>query len=596
MGSFPRWLSGNPRFLPAVAAFIIITFGALARLTALDWDAMAGLHADERHMAFMVIDAQRGLKAWAAGTMPLSWTHMWFDSVLSPLNPRQLSGFYVYGEAPMLLVAFWLAHTGWQDWTDAILYGRLLSALADCATMLLVFFIAARWSVSRWVPVFACGFYAAAPVALREAHFFTVDTLSTAFGVAAVYVASLWQAPPTLRRNGALAVLMGILLGLSVASKLSGAVFFAAVFFVICARLWVNRDWRFSPVAGQAFLCLFAALVTFRLANPFAFVGPSFWGVAIEPRFLDDVAEQSRLANAGTGWVPNWYWFERPPFPQLLSDMFFWGLGPCFAISIVLGIVLGRRRLSLFHFAGAAFVVAVMMVLATYPTPYLRYILPIVPFFAILAAALIDGAARYWRFALAAVLLFGSALQAQAVVGMLMAPHTRVEASAYIWETEPSGSVVLNEAGWDETLPAVIRLPGDKEARWPFAPGAYILENLQIQEPDTPAKVRRMAALLAKSDLLVESSQRFFRVMPRMSLRFPMTSRYYQMLEDGGLCFEKLREFHRVLNIAGLFDVDDSSAQESWFIYDHPIVRIFKRRPCFDQATIERELLEALPQ
>ena len=29
---------------------------------------------------------------------------LWFDAAHSPLNPRQQSGFYVYGEAPMLIM------------------------------------------------------------------------------------------------------------------------------------------------------------------------------------------------------------------------------------------------------------------------------------------------------------------------------------------------------------------------------------------------------------------------------------------------------------------------------------------------------------
>lgn len=588
-------LRHNPRLLPASVAFIIIVIGALGRLTALDWDSMAGLHADERHMAFMVSGAIRGLKAWSLGELPLSWIGLWFDAEHSPLNPRLQSGFYIYGEAPLLVMALWAHLWGWFEWTDIFLYGRMLSALADCGTMILVFFIAAKWTKSLWAPVLACGFYACLPVALREAHFFTVDTLSAAFGTAAFYAASFWNDRASPSRNSGIAVVVGLLLGLSVACKLSGAFFAVAILFIILVKLRLQRQWSYGAVAGQALACLLAALLAFRLANPFAFAGKGFWGLALDPRFLDDVAEQSRLANAGIGWVPNWFWLEREPF-LLVSDIVIWGFGPCFVLAVLLAVVLRWRSLSPGHVAGIGFIVVVLTILATYPTPYLRYTLPIAPVAAVIAGQMAsDLSSRAWLSA-SVLLLVGSAIQAGAVLNILRGPHTRVEASVYIWRTLPLGSTILNETGWDETLPAVVRLPGDKEARWPFVEGAYKLSVLQIQEPDGPEKAKLMAERLAGADLLVQSSQRFSDVIPRLADRFPMSSRYYAMLKDGRLCFEEIREFRRGLRLAGLMEVDDSRAQESWFIYDHPVVKLYRKTACFDRAEVERTLLDALPR
>ncbi len=586
----------NPKLLPAAAAFAVISIGALMRLTALDWDDMAGLHADERHMAFMVSGALRGLSEWGLGKLPLDWTGLWFDTERSPLNPRLQSGFYVYGEAPLLVMVLLSYVQGWSEWTEVLLTGRMLSAIADSCTILLVFLTAARWTRSRAAPVLACSFYAFTPVAMREAHFFTVDTLSTAFGLAAVYAASFWNDSASRLRNSSLAIAMGVLLGLSVASKLSGALFAFALVFIVIAKLWAARGWRVTDVAVQAVFCLLAAAVAFRLANPFAFTGPNVWNIGFDPRFLDDVAEQSRLASAGAGWVPNWFWLDRNSFLQFLQDVFLWGFGPAIVAAACLAVLLRWRTFSPFHLAACCFVATVLAIFSTYPTPYLRYVLPIAPFVMIIAGQLLAGLRHRGLSVVAVSLAAAAAIQAQAVLGMLIAPHTRVEASVFIWKTLPLGSVILNETGWDETLPAVVRVPGDKESRWPFVEGKYELQMLNIQEPDSAQKATWMAERLSRADLLVQSSQRFFAVVPRMADRLPMSSRYYRMLDDGSLCFEKFREFRRGLTLLGFLEIDDSFAQESWFIYDHPIVRLYRRTGCFDRQKVEKALLDALPK
>jgi 4-amino-4-deoxy-L-arabinose transferase-like glycosyltransferase len=566
----------------------------MARLTALDWDAMAGLHADERHMAFMVSAAAEGLKQWGSGEGLLHWEALYFDAAQSPLNPRQHSGFYVYGEAPLLISALMAYLGSWSEWTEVLLHGRALSALADSITILLVFLLEAKWSASRWSPVLAAGLYASMPVALREAHFFTVDTSSTAFGVAAIYAASFWNDRPSAWRNALCAIAAGLLLGLSVACKPSGALFALAVSFVIIAKLRLSRDWRTGGVVAHALLCAVATLFAFRLANPYAFQGPHLWGLALEPRFLDDLAEQSRLANAGIGWVPNWYWLDRASFLQFIKDLVFWGFGPAISLAATFAVLTRWSTFTAYHVSGLCFVVAVLALYSTYPTPYLRYALPIAPIVAILAGQLAGQPISRSLAALGVLCLAGAAVQAQAVLGMLIAPHTRVEASAFLWRTLPLGSVILNETNWDETLPAVVRLPGDKEARWPFADGKYKLALLGLQEPDSAAKAVSMAKSLSEADVLVESSQRFSNVIPRLASRFPMSSSYYDLLENGGLCYQKIREFRRGLSFLGLFEVDDTGAQESWFIYDHPIVKIYRREACFSRQDVEQKLLQAL--
>lgn len=589
-------LFSNSRILPAIAAFLLVAAGTLARLSAPDWDSYAGLHADERHMAFMVSDAVRGLEAWNQGKVNLSLGGLWFDSAQSPLNPRQHSGFYVYGELPLLLASAWTYVSGQSEWTEILKTGRLISGLADSFTILLVFLVASAWTRSRWVPVLACGLYAAAPLALREAHFFTVDTMSTLFGTASVLAASLWNPAGSSRTQTILAVAAGLCLGLAAASKPSGIGFAFALIFVVAAQLTTDRRWSWQTVVLLLFAAVAASVLSFRIANPYAFSGPAFWQLLPETRFLDDLSEQAGLANAGLGWVPNWYWHERNGLLTLLRDLALVGFGPSLVVLFVAGSLLGRDRLPANAIAGLGFIAILTMTFAFYPSPYLRYALPLTPIVCIVAAmAVRDENARLLRFA-APLLLAGTIVQGHAVLDMMSAPHPRVEASAYIWNTYPRGSTVLNETPWDETLPVPVRLKGDKDARWPFAEGAYKLALLDIQEPDNSSKAEFIARRLADADVLVLSSQRFATNMIRLKSHFPLSARFYRGLNDGSICMALTKEFRHDLLLAGFLTLDDSWLQESWYIYDHPVVRIYEKLPCFEQEHVRQHLIQGLPR
>ena len=61
---------------------------------------------------------------------------------------------------------------------------------------------------------------------------------------------------------------------------------------------------------------------------------------------------------------------------------------------------------------------------------------------------------------------------------------------------------------------------------------------------------------------------------------YPMTADYYQKLFSGKLNFKKVAEFsaYPELNIFNIkFKINDDSADESFTVYDHPKIIIFKK-------------------
>ena len=130
--------------------------------------------------------------------------------------------------------------------------------------------------------------------------------------------------------------------------------------------------------------------------------------------------------------------------------------------------------------------------------------------------------------------------------------------------------------------------------------GIYTPLNLELYEPDTPAKRAAMLQVLAKSTYLVIPSNRAYDAMPRLPLRYPMTLKYYQTLFDcncsgddlenraygleppfkSPLGFDLVATFESPPSLGPLVFADQS-ADESFTVYDHPKVMIFKKSADF---------------
>jgi YYY domain-containing protein len=99
---------------------------------------------------------------------------------------------------------------------------------------------------------------------------------------------------------------------------------------------------------------------------------------------------------------------------------------------------------------------------------------------------------------------------------------------------------------------------------------------LPMYEEDTRRKFETIRDTLRDCDYLVLASNRLWRTIPRLSERYPMSTRYYQALFDGELGFEPVYTL-TVSPRLGPLVIDDQAADESFTVYDHPRPIIFKK-------------------
>lgn len=581
------------RLAVAALCLLVVITGAAFRLLGTNWDEGANLHPDERHMMFVVSDTLAAFKALKPGE--LSGSEIWFAAGKSPLDPRRQDRLYVYGEFPHIVVS--LLSRAWDyGWPEALRLGRTLGAILDAYTILAVFLLAGLILRDPFAGLTAALFYAFLPMALQQADFFTVDVWLTAAGAWCLVAATLAVRVESRRAALAWFLLSGALAGLAFACKLPGLAFLGAAWVAAVVRaVSGERERRMREAAAALLVSTAAFAVVFRLASPFTFQGPGILGLAVTPNVLKGYREMSHLV-LDFGFPPNWQWMTGYGPAQALRDLALWGAGPAVALAFCAGVV----RLAALPRSWPALLPSLLLAasIAAYwllnLIPALRYVHPALPAVCVIAAGAVPWARR--RSAGLAVLVFvvaGAAVWAAGIILLHAGTNSRVAAARWLWLNTEPGTVLANESSWDDGLPVPVRLPGNKDLVWPGAGDHFTYLTLSLEWPDSTEKAARIAGMLDRADFVILSSERLRKPILAMPERFPMTSAYYGMLRSGALCFERAYRNRPGYPLLG-FSLDDSGAQEPWSVYDHPIVEIYRKLPCFDRREVETKLVQAL--
>ena len=180
-------------------------------------------------------------------------------------------------------------------------------------------------------------------------------------------------------------------------------------------------------------------------------------------------------------------------------------------------------------------------------------------------------------YSLIALVLGGTIFQGLALLNVYSVPNTRVVASQWIYSHLPPESVLTYEQ-WDDPLPVPVgnHYPQEYVQATYIGPGGQPTTGLDLYDDDTPAKARMLANLLPTIDAITMASDRLDKSIPRLPARYPLTIHYYHLLFSGQLGFHLAAQFENRPNLFGI-TLDDSSADESYSVFDHPTVRIFVR-------------------
>jgi len=211
----------------------------------------------------------------------------------------------------------------------------------------------------------------------------------------------------------------------------------------------------------------------------------------------------------------------------------------------------------------------------------MRYFLFMYPLLALFAGMAIS----YLKKPLRILLLVPALLWLLSFIHIYSLPHSRITATNWLNQNLAANSVLVWEY-WDDPLP-LFQISGKN----------FRLVPADFYEKDSLSKWRRLSKLLSKSDYLVLSSNRLWGSIPKVPELYPITSRYYSLLFENKLGYQKIREFNSfpTLDLGFTqFIINDSQGEEAFTVYDHPQVMIFKRQE-FSEAKFLKLLIPKKP-
>ena len=588
------------RYMPILVLGCAVLLGALGRGTALyRWDGDHTLHPDERFLVYTVVRLQVPDQWQAYGDndcvvdgkvpapsatrdlrgverAPKEWEPSGASGCNS-LNPRNFgwSARFVYGSLPTTIVRVLSDALFGRDATPIEIRntGRTIAWLSEVVAIVLVYWVARAMLPPR-ASAWAAMLYALAPLPMQLSHFFTVDAMLSPWVVGALGIAvrlhhQRWRDWVLFAACVAIASAMRITM-LSVAGL-------AVVVWVRQVRLaW---SWRMSGMAMSAAL---VGTIVLWVADP------TWWQNGwFEARWLADIAAAGRIVAGGVDTPPSFQWVDAVPWLYPWWQLSWWGLGPLVATGAVYGIWLTMQRrwrpawvlliwlVGFFVWQGGVFGMT------------MRYYLPMYAGLSVFAMVALIGIPSHWRQRVLVVIIGASFVPALAWQQMYDAPHPRIAASEWMYAHIPDDAVIAVEH-WDDALPLGL---GDD------TPGRYQFVELPVFDADRPGKFvtidsgsRGMIARIAQADYIVVSSARGHGVIPKMPLRYPVTTRYYSMLFDGQLGYELVYQATRWPHL-GPWWWDTRAAEEALSVYDHPQVLIFANRARLDVPALTARLL-----
>lgn len=486
---------GKASWIWGILLLGIIFLGAWFRFTGLNWDQNQHLHPDERFLTMV-----------ETSIVPVQGLGEYFDTARSSLNPANRGHtFFVYGTLPIFVVRYlgeWLGQTGFDE---IQLVGRAVSGTLDLLTVLLVYLIALRLYGRQRLALLAAAFSAFSVLPIQISHYFVVDNVTTFFLTLAMYAAVViaTRTPHSVDLASEVGegeqvaeavddepqhrpaewqghwqelgwfIFFGVALGMAVASKVNAAP--VAVLLPAAAFLWWNKlpaDKREEGVWRMVLYLFIAAavsLVTFRIFQPYAFQGPGFFGVGLNPDWVETLRRLAAQTSGDVDFPPALQWARRPLWFSG-QNMVLWGLGLPLGIAAWAGFVgmgwrMWRRGEWQQHLVLWGWTALYFSWQSLNANPTMRYQLPVYPSLAVIAAwgifALWDRVKRQetaissvgWRkvavLGLGLTVLGATFAWAYAFTRIYTRPVTRVAASEWIYQNVPAAINlrIANEEG-----------------------------------------------------------------------------------------------------------------------------------------------------
>lgn len=515
----------NMKFKKTLLIFIII-LGGFLRFYKLDWGEGLFAHPDEYHIV---------------------------TSVNQLVFPTQMHPhFFNYGTVVIYLIYFTKLFSAA---INPFLIGRFYSALFSTLTIFVIYKIA-KFALEEKYAILSTFLVAITPGLIQQAHFATPESALTFF----VFTSLFFLIQFLKKTNLSYLLISSIFLGLGLGTKITAGFFFPVIFLALSLKLLR------SPFKLISFLLasLLTSLATFIITSPFVFLDYANWQNSFNHE--NAVAQGSSLVFYTRQFI------ETYPLVFQLEKILPYALGIFLLVFGVLGIAVIFLRL-VKKFELSLFIILVTFLCLFIPNLLLfakwtRFIAPTFPFIGIFAAFFLQILNRKFRLATpisTGILLIPTVLWSLAFFSIYLNHDVRITADNWMKTQLPMEAIYLIEGGNTVDLPL-------------SSPNKISLDFYDFE--DNPKIRESLIQSLEKSDYFIIQSRRVFLNHQRLSNLYPKTAHFYNTLFNGQLGFQEIKEFHSYpsLSFIGIpIEFPDENAEETWTVFDHPVIRIFKK-------------------
>lgn len=555
---------------------LIIFLGTFLRVYNINWDSSYSLHPDERAIIMTTLKLKP----------PENLSEVFTKE--SPLNPQ----FFAYGSLPFYLLMIVSAVAGLLDpnlttYGGINLVGRFISSLADILTIIILFLIGKKLFNST-IALLSAFFYAIAVFPIQTSHFYAVDVLLTFFITLTLYQLLRFYKNPNPKN----ALLVGLCFGASLATKVSALPLIIAIaaalvidFLLIILKtphkphIWFPHIPKFlKRLTFDGLIICLTTLTTFLIFEPYALIDfQTFWQQSLQ---------QSQMTHDAFIFPYTLQYVGKIPYLYELKNIYLWGLGPITAALSFIGLVyfaylaLKKTRIDTTYqeIILLVFFICYFAIVGKFAVGWMRYMLPLYPllclFAAVFLANIIIPYLKSLKQAFPAIcyLLFAILLLVWpfAFMRIYTQPNTRITATEWIHKNiKPASRIAVEH--WDDRLPI-------------YQSDKFLITDLPLYDADTERKWRMIDNILKNTDYIILASNRLYTPLQKLTdcqnlppdKCYPLTAEYYKKLFNGNLGFIKVAEFTSYPAI-GVFEIRDDSADESFTVYDHPKVMVFKK-------------------
>ncbi len=539
--------------------------------------------------------------------------------------------FFAYGQFPMYLAFFSDIFTrgplavlqgvplnNSTDFPTAIYWLRFWSALSSVFTVYLIYLIS-REILPQKAALFAALITSFLPGLVQSAHFGTTESLLTLFFMAVIYLSikllnsnieyrNSKQITNSNDRNhklfrisdfGFRIFALSAAIGLSLGSKLTGVFFFIPPL----TSLMVRTIKLFSLKKRKAII---SGLFENLRIGLLVFIGSIFFFILSSPYNLKEMQNfQSAVfgyeTDVATGKYDAFYtrqFVDSIPILFQLDMIFPYTLGLPIFILGSFGFLIAIFTLNK-NFKYKILIIAVSFLAYLIPNAFLfakwtRFMTPILPFFSIFS---VYGVQQFYIIVtnllvksqnsnlktqiqivnlkskksfkiLVVVLTFAicvlTLLPGITFMSIYINEDTRVTASKWIYENIPDKSYILSETANVVDIPLGLPTSDQRPKTNDYTVISFDFYHLD----ENPILFEDLLTHLEKADYTLIPSRRIFANYPKLPQKYPLVTKYYQLLFSGNLGFEKVKEIS-VRN--------DEQAEETFTVFDHPVIRIYQK-------------------